>query len=143
MNLLTGQAAAWSLAISSQHTDIITDFSQFAEEMKRVFDHPVRGRQAVGQLLHLRQGSQSVSQYAIAFRIPAAESRWGDSALQAIFIKGLAGEIKDELAVCEDSSSLNSLHNLAISLDNRLREKRMERSTAVNPGISTMSRAAK
>ncbi len=81
MSLLTGQAAAWSLAISAQQSDLLTDYQAFSGEMKRVFDHPVKGRQAEGHLLDLQQGNQSVSHYAINFRILAAESGWGDAAL--------------------------------------------------------------
>lgn len=77
MSLLTGQAAAWALAITNHNSDTLTDFSRFTEEMKRTFDHPIRGRQAVGQLLDLQQGQESVSQYAIQFRILAAESGSG------------------------------------------------------------------
>lgn len=90
--------------------------------MKRVFDHPVKGRQAVGQLLDLTQGNQSVSQYAINFHILAAESGWGDSALQAVFFRGLVEEIKDQLTVREESSSFNALIDLAF--DNRLRDRK-------------------
>lgn len=127
MSLLTGQAAAWSLAISSQQHELVNDFHRFTEEMRRVFDHPVKGRQATSQLLDLKQGSSSVSEYAVSFRILAAESGWNDSALQAIFFKGLAGELKDELAVREECNSFNSLVDLAIRLDNRMRERARER----------------
>lgn len=47
----------------------------------------------------------------------------GDSPLQAIFLKGLARELKDELAVREECNSRNSLIDLAIRLDNRVRER--------------------
>ncbi len=120
MSSLTGQAAAWSLAISSQQQELITDYHRFTDEMRRVFDHPVKGRQAVSPLLDLQQGRLSVSEYAVNFRILAAESGWDDSALQAIFLKGLAGELKDELAVQEECNSVNSLIDLAIRLDNRI-----------------------
>ncbi len=89
MSLLTGQAAAWSLAITTQQSEVLTDYTLFTDKMRRVFDHPVKGRQAMGQLLDLQQGKDSVSQYAIRFRILAAKSGWGDSALQAVFLKGL------------------------------------------------------
>lgn len=68
MSLLTRQAAAWSLAISSQQTDLLNNYTQFTAEMRRVFDHPVKGRQAVGRLLNLKQGHNSVSEYAVNFR---------------------------------------------------------------------------
>ncbi|CAJ1055491.1 Vang-like protein 2 [Xyrichtys novacula] len=81
----------------------------------------------MGQLLDLRQESLPVSQYAINFRILVASSGFGDTALPAIFRKGLTGEIKDELAVWEESSSLNELIELSIRIDNRLRKRRRER----------------
>ncbi len=127
MSLLTGQAAAWSLAISGQPSDLLADYQTSSEEMKWIFDHPVKSRQAVGQLLDLQQGSQPVSQYAISFRILAAESGWGDAALRAVFSKGLSEEIKDELAIRDESTTLNDLIDLAIRLDNRLRERKRER----------------
>lgn len=101
----------------------MNDYHLFSEAMKRVFDYPVKGRQAVCQLFDLTQGKQSVSQYAIRFHILAAESGWGDSAQRQFS----SGEIKDELAVREDSSSLNTLIDLAIRLDNRRRERSRER----------------
>ncbi len=127
MSLLTGQAAAWSLAITTQQSGILTDYTLFTQEMKQVFDHPVKGRQAMGQLLDLQQGSESVSQYAVKFHILAAESGWGDSVLQAIFLKGLTSGMKDELTLRDESPSLNHLIDLAIRLDNRMRERSRER----------------
>lgn len=126
MSLLTGQAAGWSLAISSQRLELLNDFHMFTEEMRRVFDRPIRGSQAVSQLLDLQQLGLSVSEYTVKFRILAAESGWDDSALQAIFFKGLYGEVKDELAVRDECNSLNSLIDLAIRLDNRMRKRARE-----------------
>lgn len=74
MSLLSGEAAAWSLAISNQNAELVTNYNLFSEEMKRVFDHPVKGREALSRLLDIRQGNQSVSSYAVKFRILAAES---------------------------------------------------------------------
>ncbi len=127
MSLLTGQVAAWSLAISNQNSAITSDYRLFMEEMKLVFDHPVKGKQAIGRLLDLHQGSLSVSQYAVEFCILAAESGWGDSALQAVFFKGLSGVVKDKLATRDDCTSLNQLIDMATQLDNRIRERNRER----------------
>lgn len=118
MSLLSGQAAAWSLAISTQRQELTNDYHLFTNEMRRVFNYPVKGRQAVGQLLDLQQGNLSVSEYAVNFLILAVESGWGDSALRAIFRKGLAGELKDELAVQVECDSLNSLIDLEKGLGN-------------------------
>lgn len=67
--------------------------------MKRAFDHPVRGRDAAQRLLCLRQGSRSVAEFAVEFRIAAAESGWNDESLWGAFISGLSDTIRDELAV--------------------------------------------
>lgn len=83
-----------------------------------MFDHPVKGREAESQLLNLRQGSQSVSQYTVTFCVLVVESGWNDCALKAAFLKALSGEIKDELAVRDDPPPLNHLIDLAIRLDN-------------------------
>lgn len=59
--------------------------SSYAEEMKRVFDYPVRGRDASYRLTAICQGSRSVVDYAIEFRTLAPESGWNDIALQGTF----------------------------------------------------------
>ncbi|KAJ8271735.1 hypothetical protein COCON_G00105940 [Conger conger] len=100
--------------------------AQYAE-MRKVFDHPVRGREASNRLLSLRQGSAPVSSYAVDFRILAAQSGWDEVALQGVFLSGLTDKLKDELAVRDETSSLEELIDLATRLDNRLRERCRER----------------
>ncbi|KAI3356913.1 hypothetical protein L3Q82_003563 [Scortum barcoo] len=56
--------------------------------MKKVFDHPVQGQEAVKRLLDLRQGSQSVAAYSVDFRILAAASVYHD--LAPVFSKAKA-----------------------------------------------------
>lgn len=98
------------------------DFNKFTEEMKRTFDHLVHGHQAVGQL---QQGTDSVSQYAI----PHFGSRecGGGFTIASYFHQGFSEQAKDELALSEQSSSLNHLIELAIRLNNRIRERSRER----------------
>lgn len=141
MSLLSDQASAWALAVSTHSPSVCADYSSFTQEMKNVFDHPVKGREATSQLLRLRQGSQSVSQYALDFRILAAESGWNDPALRDIFRKGLAEELKDELATRDEPASLETLIKLAIKIDNRLRERRRERSFGQKPRSLTSTPA--
>ena len=95
--------------------------------MKKVFDHPVRGRDTSKRLLSLHQGSHSVAEFSVEFRTLATESGWNDEALQGFFLSGLSDTVKDELAARDESTSLDELIPLAIRLDNRLRECRRER----------------
>ena len=59
------------------------DYSAFTEEMRKVFDHPVRGKGASQRLLRLCQGSRSVASFAVEFRNLVAESGWNEEALEA------------------------------------------------------------
>lgn len=127
MSLLSGKASAWAVVIAKGNPAIYNSFPVFETEMLNVFDHPLQGKEAGNRLLSLHQGSESVSTYSIDFRILAAESGWGEAALQTVFSRGLNEELKDELAARDETSSLEELISLAIRLDNRLRERRRER----------------
>ena len=99
----------------------------FSTELRKVFDHPVKGQEAMNRLFSLRQGSGSVASFSVEFRILAAECGWDEPALMTLFARNLSEELKDGLASQDDSTSLEQLIALAIRLDNRLREQRRER----------------
>ncbi len=132
ISLLTGRARDWGAAVWSKQPELSASYAAFTAEMRRVFDHPVRGRDASNRLTNLRQGARSVADYAIEFRTLAAESGWNDPALQGAFYHGLQETLKDELATRDDSSSLDHLISTTIKLDNRLRERRRERGSRSN-----------
>lgn len=127
MSLLSGKASAWAIALANSDSPVCATLKSFTSEMQRVFDHPLQGKEASSRLLSLRQGSGSVSTYSIDFRILAAECGWDDKALQGIFFRGLSEEVKDELAARDETANLEELMSLSIRLDNRLRERRRER----------------
>lgn len=58
----------------------------------------------------------NTSDYALEFCILAAESKWNESSLQAVFYQGLGTHMLTELA-CQDES-LKALIDLSIRLDN-------------------------
>lgn len=97
---------------------ILQSYTDFSTEMPRVFDHPLRGKDASGPLFSLGQGPNPVSHYAIDFRILAAESGWNEVALCGAFYCGLNDDLKDKLAARDDTDSLEELMGLAICLDN-------------------------
>lgn len=119
-SILSGRAAAWALATSSSNSIFQSDFNAFSCEMWKVFDHPVKGREAFSRLLSLRQGGQSVSEFTVTFRILVAEADWDQTTLLGVFRRGLSEEVKDELAAREEAQSLDKLIDLAICLDNQL-----------------------
>ncbi|KAI5086034.1 nephrocystin-4-like, partial [Silurus meridionalis] len=60
------------------------------------------------------------------FRTAATDSGWNPTALYDAFYRGLATEVKDELAARELPSSLDGLIALATRIDRRLQERRVE-----------------
>lgn len=127
MGCLRGAALSWALAVWERQLELYFSYTLFTEEMRKVFNHPVRGKDTARRLLSLCQGSRSVTEMAIEFRTLAAESGWNEVALQGVFQKALAENIKDELVSREEPDDLDELINLAICIDNRLRECRRER----------------
>lgn len=127
MSLLSGKASAWAVALVNSRSPVCNTLDTFANEMRRVFDHPLQSKEASSRLLSLRQGNSSVSSYSIDFRILAAETGWDERALQGVFFRGLSEEIKDQLAARDETSTLEELISIAIRLDNRLAERRRER----------------
>ena len=133
MILLSDKASAWALALSDSNSPPCNTLPLFTAEMKKIFDHSLQGKEASSRLLSLQQGSSSVSQYSVDFRILAAECGWDERALQGVFVKGLREEPKDELAARDETSRLDELISLAIRLDNRLHERRRERAARLSP----------
>ncbi|XP_057683966.1 retrotransposon-derived protein PEG10 [Corythoichthys intestinalis] len=124
---MRGTALDWASSIWEQGSPLCTSYSRFTEEMRKIFDHPVRGREAAKRIMSVRQGSRSVAEFSIEFRTLAAESRFNDAALQEIFTGALNESLKDELATRDEPDSLDSLIRLSIQIDNRQRERRRQR----------------
>lgn len=125
LTLLSGKALAWATAIWNAKSPCCTNYSAFVKELRRVFNHPLSGREASKHLLTLCQGGKSAAEYAIQFRTIAAGAGWNDEALIVCFQNGLSEALKDELATRDPAKTLESLIDQAILLDNRLRERRL------------------
>lgn len=127
ITLLTGRALEWATAILENCSPFTSNSEQFLAEMRRVFHHPGGGVGNDQRLLQLTQGTRSVAEMAIEFRTLAAESGWNEQALQAAFHQALAPELKDELAFRDPAPNLDYLIDVAIRVDNRIRDRRSER----------------
>ncbi|XP_054624868.1 retrotransposon-derived protein PEG10 isoform X1 [Dunckerocampus dactyliophorus] len=123
MSLLSGRAATWAMVASTSMPAIRTSLPMFLEEIRRVFHHPIRGMEAASQLLDMKQRGRPVADFSIDFRVLAVESGYPDTVLRSIFRKALDAHIKDELVAKDNTTSLNGLINLAIELENRMKER--------------------
>uniref|UniRef100_A0A672H822 CCHC-type domain-containing protein n=1 Tax=Salarias fasciatus TaxID=181472 RepID=A0A672H822_SALFA len=139
IGLLKGSARAWGTTVWENQSPVCQTYQAFTLEMKKIFDHPVRGREAGDRLTIIRQGSRSVAEFAIEFRILAAECGWNDQALQRVFYRRLQDSLKDELARRDPSPDLDHLISLAIQIDNRIRERQREHFLQPHPPVSTQS----
>uniref|UniRef100_A0A8C3A477 Retrotransposon gag domain-containing protein n=1 Tax=Cyclopterus lumpus TaxID=8103 RepID=A0A8C3A477_CYCLU len=88
-NLLDGPPLSYFNALYEQQAPPVLSFELFATELRRIYDHPVRGQQAGQRLLKLRQGKKSVREFASEFRSLAVDSGWNDLALLTAFQSGL------------------------------------------------------
>ena len=139
MGLLRGRALAWAEAANSSRPMTLLTYNDFVSKVKGVFDHPDHSGDAAKGLLNIRQGSKSVADFSVDFRILAADAGWCDQSLRGVFINALSEQMKDELASRDDSTDFESLVTLAIKLDNRLRERRRERVSRPHPLPSSRS----
>ncbi|KAK6314500.1 hypothetical protein J4Q44_G00159590, partial [Coregonus suidteri] len=127
IELLRGRALEWASAVWERQDTCMASYQQFTAEMRKLFDHPVQGKDAAKLLFSLRQGTRSVADFVVEFRTLAVESGWNEESLQAAFYQGLSEQLKDELISYPEPSDLDSLVVLSIRVDNRVRERRREK----------------
>lgn len=132
ISLLSGAAREWGTAVWDRQEAVCNSYSAFTDEMKKIFDHPILGRDAGHRLMNIRQGNRSVAEFAVEFRTLAAGSGWNNESLQGAFYTALHDSIKDELATRDETTTLDQTIALAIRIDSRMRERRRERNQRVD-----------
>uniref|UniRef100_A0A8C9Z2Z8 DUF4939 domain-containing protein n=1 Tax=Sander lucioperca TaxID=283035 RepID=A0A8C9Z2Z8_SANLU len=83
---LSGRAESWAAAEWSQKSVVCDSYSCFTKTFTWIFQHVTPGREAARALVGLRQARRRVSNYAIEFRILAAESGWNSFVLSDTFL---------------------------------------------------------
>ena len=121
---LTGKARRWGTAAWEAGLPCVQTSGSLSEEMIRIFDQSELGDVAGREILRLRQGESSVSDYSIDFQTLAINSGLVRSALFDAFLHGLAKRVKDKLLTRDLPEDLDQLISLAIRVDSRLEERR-------------------
>ncbi len=112
LTLLSGKAALWGTAVWENHHACCSSFHALSEEMKRVFDRTVVGREAARRL-----------DFSIEFRTLAAECKWNEEAQWDMFLHGLADRIQREIFAIELPTSLDGLIDLSLRVDSQLQQR--------------------
>ena len=94
---LAGRAKAWASDECSRNSTACEIIAGFQTALTRTFDPVCSSREKAQELSTLKQGRDSVCDYAIHFCTLAAESRWNNVALYDIFLNGLSPDIQDLL----------------------------------------------
>jgi hypothetical protein len=124
---LRGQAFKWFEPHLLKPLDpLLHSFTLFQEELLRNLGDPDKERTVTRQIRSLTQTSSAAAYYS-QFNSLAAYLHWNDDALRAQFYEGLKADVKDALALANiDPLTIEDLAALAIRLDNRLYERRMD-----------------
>ncbi|XP_077390531.1 uncharacterized protein LOC144027107 [Festucalex cinctus] len=119
---LTGRARDWATAEWARHSPTCSTAAGFSRALRLVFDPTNMDREKTRELSNLRQGRESVNDYAIRFRTLAAKSGWNDTALFDHFLKGLSTAMQELLLPVDLPGDLDSLISLAIRTGHRRRD---------------------
>jgi Retrotransposon gag protein/Zinc knuckle len=137
-NLLKGSAFEWFEPRLRDYLDnpeperdpetvrLFSRYSHFTTELRAVFGEVDEQRTAERKLMQLRQ-TGSASNYTSEFRKITSKLDWNDEAYMAQYYQGLKDALKDELARQESPDDLDELIRIAVRIDNRLYERKLEK----------------
>ena len=128
--LLTGTAAAWFSPHFEGDSACMDDWELFVQEFEEAFGDMDRVSVAANKIRLLRQGTNTVSEYAAAFRRLICDLNWGDGAYVDQFRRGLRDDVKDLMLTVEIPKSLVEAIRTAVACDNRLMERKSDRRNA-------------
>uniref|UniRef100_A0A3B4XZG7 Retrotransposon gag domain-containing protein n=1 Tax=Seriola lalandi dorsalis TaxID=1841481 RepID=A0A3B4XZG7_SERLL len=120
VNLLEGPPLSFYNALFEQNSPLAMSAEAFAGELKRVYDHPMRGQPAGLQLSRIRQGRLSVREFVSRFQSAAVESGWNEAALITAFLNGLNRDVGREMALQREHTNLDEAINSAIKVSDQL-----------------------
>ena len=106
--------------------DTFASYEAFEEKLKSAFGDPDEERTATRHLKNLRQ-TGSAMHFAREFRRFAVKLELGETALMEYFYDGLREDVKDELSKADKPEEFNDYVEMAIKIDNRNYQRRLER----------------
>ncbi|KAL0152770.1 hypothetical protein M9458_052493 [Cirrhinus mrigala] len=120
MSLLTGRALQWAEALWNGKSTVLATLNTFLTHFRKVFGVALTPLSVHDELIKLKQPNNNIHDYMLCFRALAASSGWNDVALLAAYQKGLKPAIRRQMAIYEDTVSLESLIKKAIHISQHL-----------------------
>ena len=140
---LTDQAYSWFQPLLSQAQDPnqpdppeFLSFDALAASLTAAYGDPNLRRASERAIRALKQSKMyppSVSQYAMEFKAARQHVTWDDSSLMDHFYEGLTPTVKDFLCPLDEPKSLNDLIALAIKIDSRDYDRKLEKKQETAP----------
>jgi hypothetical protein len=103
------------------------DFEHFVQKLQQIYGNMDEELEAERRIYELRQKG-SAKDYTVQFQQQAARlSTWNDGALASQYYRGLKDHVKDEIARDVRPSTLASMINTAVQIDDRAYERKLEK----------------
>ncbi|KAI2647957.1 Transposon Tf2-9 polyprotein [Labeo rohita] len=120
MSLLTGRALQWAEALWNGKSTVLASMKTFFTQFCEVFGVALTPLSVHDELIKLKQAKNNIHDYTLRFLALAASSGWNDVALLAAYRKGLQPTIRRQMAIYEDTVSLESFIKKAIHISQHL-----------------------
>ncbi|CAJ0928485.1 unnamed protein product [Ranitomeya imitator] len=123
ISFLRGDPQDWAFSLAPGDS-ALSNVDAFFQALGLLYDEPNSVDQAEKNLLALCQGQDDVEVYCQKFRKWSVLTLWNESALAALFRKGLSEALKDVMVGFPMPAGLNESMSLAIQIGRRLRERK-------------------
>lgn len=120
ISLLSGRALQSAQSLWQANASITTSLSAFITHFKEVFGQTASELSVHDQLFNLRQGSNSVSAFALQFHTMAAASGWNEAALLTAIRQGLNPIVRQLMVIYDDIMGLENFIQKTIRVSQRL-----------------------
>ncbi|CAJ0966038.1 unnamed protein product [Ranitomeya imitator] len=130
ISFLRGDPQDWAFSLAPGDS-ALSNVDAFFQALGLLYDEPNSVDQAEKNLLALCQGQDDVEVYCQKFRKWSVLTLWNESALAALFRKGLSEALKDVMVGFPMPAGLNESMSLAIQIGRRLRERKSVHHLAV------------
>lgn len=117
-SLLIGRTQEWTAALYNTKKPACNQYTVFVNQLSKTFVPSSSQVDLESQLLLLRRGDQSICHFVSNFRILTSQLSWGNSALQSVFVEGLAGYIRNEMFGHEAPKTLDATIDLTLKMTN-------------------------